>query len=501
MSEMMSKRPNDLRRIVTRVLGFAVLAFAAFSLGGVATAEGGTYEVRECDSDRALPNYPDARFVTTTAGYNGPVDCGTVGITVQNPVGISVGFSVYGAWYVTAPPETVITDMDFRYTLASMNGHSTAVSLTDENGLVAANWNGAPAGDVVGATQFSGRYKQLAAVMQCAGLCPHSPGATTRIRNLHFTVLDEAPPVLTALGGGIVNGGPRRGSESLSIAATDLGAGVSHARIRVNGVEIQRPQSECQTTSSYALAFSPCPPASYEVALNTELPPWQEGPNLIEACVYEYAQSGTTQNDCESRTVEVDNSCQASGGAVPATNIDAALEKRNAPPSTRIELKSNRGAELRGSLRGGAGTGIHDANVCLYETIAAPGHRRELVGIAKTRSDGTFAVQLSAGPSRSLDVAYRYNNHVVEKRQLQLDSRVAPTFRLRPKRLDNGATVRFSGRLPGPNQGGRQVAIQARVGTRWRTSRTSRPTRRAVSPAAIASSKRVDVSAICFGHW
>ena len=59
-----------------------------------------------------------------------------------------------------------------------------------------------------------------------------------------------------------------------------------------------------------------------------------------------------------------------------------------------------------------------------------PGDGRELVDTARVRSDGSFALDVAPGPSRIFDVVYRYNNQVVEKKRLYLESVVAPTFKV-----------------------------------------------------------------------
>jgi hypothetical protein len=113
---------------------------------------------------------------------------------------------------------------------------------------------------------------------------------------------------------------------------------------------------------------------------------------------------------------------------------------------------------------------VGGATVCLYEQVDLPGDGRELVDTGKVRSDGSFALDVEPGPSRRFDVVYRYNNAIVERERLYLDSIVAPAFRVvGPTSLRNGQNVRFRGVLPGPNAEGRGISLQARAGRKWRT--------------------------------
>ena len=113
---------------------------------------------------------------------------------------------------------------------------------------------------------------------------------------------------------------------------------------------------------------------------------------------------------------------------------------------------------------------VAGSTVCLYEQVDLPGDGRELVDTARVRSNGGFALDVDPGPSRLLDVVYRYNNQVVEKERLHLESVVVPTFKVVGSRsLSNGQNVRFRGYIPGPNEDGRGISLQARAGRKWRT--------------------------------
>ena len=106
--------------------------------------------------------------------------------------------------------------------------------------------------------------------------------------------------------------------------------------------------------------------------------------------------------------------------------------------------------------------------MCIYQTIELPDASRELATTVTTQANGRFATRLDAGPSRTLDLVYRHNSRKISDR-VELDSTVVPTLEIPKKSLANGQAARFVGRLPGPNSEGRAVALQARVGRKWRT--------------------------------
>ena len=93
----------------------------------------------------------------------------------------------------------------------------------------------------------------------------------------------------------------------------------------------------------------------------------------------------------------------------------------------RAVVTSNVQPVIRGSLRDGAGHPVAGGTVCIYETVDLPDASRELISSVTTQGNGRFATRLDAGPSRQLDLVYRYNDRVLGG-QVKLDSRVVPTL-------------------------------------------------------------------------
>jgi hypothetical protein len=212
--------------------------------------------------------------------------------------------------------------------------------------------------------------------------------------------------------------------------------------------------------------LKPCPDSAIQqLKLDTQKDPgWTNGPNDVQICAVDVG--GNVSAPCIRRTVEVDNSCPGSGGTT-ATDLEAGAEV-DGQLRSRAAVTSNVQPVVRGSLRDGSGNAVVGATMCIYETVDLPDASRELVRTATTQGNGRFATRLGAGPSRHLDLVYRFNSTVLDGK-VDLDSRVVPTLSILKKRLENGDAARFKGRVPGPNADGRAVTMQARVGRKWRT--------------------------------
>lgn len=449
---------------------FAILTAAALILVWSPTeAHAGGYVVRECSPSTDHSAAPDAVYSTTGSLAFTP---GT--LCYPGGQGIAIGTQgsyagpLQASWTFHAPTGAVINGVNLERQQTSAGGYSALVGVCGAN---LCNSVTSDTSNFVG-TQFgAGGWTSLVSMLQCgAGAC--NAGGFVYMRELSFSMADVTDPTITGLGGSLMSSGPRRGSETLTIQAADQGGGVREASVRVNGSEVAtRPQSNCALApDGVAVQLRPCGSGSYSLTINTDSPPWVDGQNLVEICAYDLSTSGPPNAGCVQRVVETDNSCPASGGTVPATSLSAGLEKHGSGdlrPS--LGIRSTQGATLRGGLANPSGP-VSAANVCVYEQVEVPGGLRQLVQTARTKSDGSFAIQLPPGPTRTFDVVYRYNNQVVEREELVLDSSVKPTFKVGPKGgLSNGENARFAGRIPGPNQSERLVSLQARVGKKWRT--------------------------------
>jgi hypothetical protein len=464
MSETAGKA--GLRR--SRFRNFVVILFALAVIGVSSPASArADYSVVQCVPP-ASP-YTDAGKVAFGA-YSiwGTNECGSgkfFGLRLDT--GSNTGWTANGAglaWRFIAPAQTSFTTAN------------ASVHYGNDGGFAAASFsNGAPLFSVFSNCATPSNCWATASVnaatvfelrLQCfkSPNC-HSDWAYAWTANFIAAVHDGSTPAV-AVEGSLLSGAVVHGVQNLQATATDAGGGARLIGVYVNGiysraVDFCRPNHGAQYT-----ALKPCPNSSNQhLAIDTQKDPgWTNGPNDVVICSEDVG--GNVSSPCIRRTVQVDNSCPGSGGTV-AAELDAGADV-GGQTRARASVTSKVQPVIRGSLKDGAGTAVSGATVCLYETIDLPDASRELASTATTQSNGRFATRLDAGPSRRLDLVYRYNDKVLGGR-VQLDSRVVPTLEIRKKSLENGEAAQFSGRVPGPNAEGRAVAMQARVGRKWRT--------------------------------
>jgi hypothetical protein len=147
------------------------------------------------------------------------------------------------------------------------------------------------------------------------------------------------------------------------------------------------------------------------------------------------------------------------------------------PAATRtLKLGHGKRAASSGRLTTRQGVPIGGAAIVVEGQLRAGGAFTRL-GAAHTDPQGRFRFKIPAGPSRT--VRYRYDGtNTVRAASAAITTKVRAAARLKVdrRRLRNGQTVRFTGRLLGkpiPTQG-KLVALQAKVGRGWRTFATPR---------------------------
>jgi hypothetical protein len=145
-------------------------------------------------------------------------------------------------------------------------------------------------------------------------------------------------------------------------------------------------------------------------------------------------------------------------------------------PKASLGLGHGKAAHSTGSVTTRAGAPLVDAPV-IVEGQARSGGAFVSLGVARTDRQGRFRFKIPAGPSRT--VRYRYDGtNTVKPAAAQLVTKVRAAARLKAsrRRLRNGQVVRFTGRLLGRPipAAGKVVALQAKVGRRWRTFATPR---------------------------
>jgi hypothetical protein len=367
-------------------------------------------------------------------------------------------------WVFTAPPST-------RFASASASvhqdpGYGYGALYSGDGGSQGMNneWSTVAVAD----TSF------FAVGLQCFPASCQSPGGAgdrnlnpgyAFVTNFRADVADQSPPVLQA-DGSILEGRTVSGQQHLVLRASDGGGGVRSFSVAVNGVEsLRRDLCPPDPRTGAWSSLQPCAlDEQVDLSLDTEGDPgWVNGPNEVEICAYDVAGNSS---GCITRTVEVDNTCPASGGQA-GHDLTSGIDSQGRVQAV-ARTRSSEAPVVRGVLRTGAGTPVEGATVCVYETVPLVDGSRELAAIATTQQSGRFATNLEPGPSREIQVVYRFNDRFLS-RSLRLESAVVPQFRIAEKALRAGSAAHFSGSLPGPAAGSRVVALQARAGKKWRT--------------------------------
>ena len=370
-------------------------------------------------------------------------------------------YNTYVVWQWTAPQNTIFKTAQTQLHYYTDGGYGPMTSGSGQPGYAGV---GSPGNFWVTPVQSNSSF--YAIYERCFASPCSSTSAFAYLTDFYAEVQDLAPPSVSA-SGELLDGGVVSGVQTVNATATDSGGGVRSIAIYVNGIRsaasnICGPDIDGDSYSH----LKPCPDSSGQraIQLDTEHGAgWVNGANEVRICAYDV---GGNESHCLQRTVSIDNSCAASGGTA-ATSLDSGADV-GGQLRRRAQLTSNDSPVIRGVLTDGAGKPVGGAAVCVYQTTELPDAGRELATVVTTQANGRFATRLDAGPSRTLDLIYRFNTRKVSDR-VELDSKVVPTLAVPHKHLTNGQSARFFGQLPGPNAEGRAVALQARVGRKWRT--------------------------------
>lgn len=156
-------------------------------------------------------------------------------------------------------------------------------------------------------------------------------------------------------------------------------------------------------------------------------------------------------------------SCQPS--PIPSTPIS--LTSGLGPDRAHVVVvEQGAGSVLSGSLTTAA-TAIPGAFLCVYSRPLVDASEASLMGIAVTRPDGTYRFAVAPGPSRNLTVLVQ-TPQGAQRANAVLKTRVRPSIRVRPNPVHNKHFVRYSGRIPGPDNDRVTVILQASGGgSRW----------------------------------
>jgi hypothetical protein len=204
--------------------------------------------------------------------------------------------------------------------------------------------------------------------------------------------------------------------------------------------------------------LAPCPPSFAKTySLDTAKAPFQEGANSVSVCVYDYAQTGTPNDACQSAEVLVDNLCPGSsvgGGNTVTAGFGNGKSQRT--------LAFRRRALIRGRVRDVAGNPVSGAVVCIEGRTDLASRSYHLIDTATTNPNGGWSYKLHHGPSRDIRIAYRSGSFQTSA-ELLLHIRARATLHLSRHRTTPHHRIYFSGEIAGPSCGRRIVLIRGTV--------------------------------------
>jgi hypothetical protein len=457
-------------RRVARIVALSALG-AAMLLAGPLTAKShaGTYTATECSSVNTYSAAHDGEYGHHFLGLSRDCRPGAGGLSISLPQAYWAWG--YARWTINAPPGTHIVTVAGAQQGVNADGwyvdlHACTPSDCGANIYVSGDGYWRPFGSAPGS--YSNWYIEVVCgIANCYG----STATGAHVRDVTMAISDDAPPTV-GLGQAseLLNGEIQRGAGRIDVSPADVGAGLTSAYLLVNDQQVGRHDYGCGGTP-----MQPCPGGGSTVHfdLDTQAAPFHDGVNTVRACAADF---GSPPNVACTHTegVDVDNSCESS--AVPG---GAELTARFARNDGAITVRSRESATVTGQLTDQAGGPVGGAKLCLRELTLAPGERLADVGTVKTGNDGRYRYTVAPGPSRDVQVGYRYR-----RRQLQRDlhyySRAVPSLKIARHRVSNGQRIRLYGAIPGPRREGRVVVLQARYpgkAQRWKTFQKARTDR------------------------
>jgi hypothetical protein len=141
----------------------------------------------------------------------------------------------------------------------------------------------------------------------------------------------------------------------------------------------------------------------------------------------------------------------------------------------QAEVRYGQQVTIAGRLENRDGQPVPGAEVQVFSGSATD--LGQLVGVVNTDADGRFTYTALADATRTLRFIYKGTSVMLPTQgEVSVLTSAASTLRASPRRLRNGQSVRFSGRLqalPTP-PAGKLVELQVVLSGRWQTFRTTR---------------------------
>jgi hypothetical protein len=492
-----------MTRIRTLLTAAAALALALCLLPSAARA--GTYHVYACAAGGStFANNSWAATAVSGVVEDATCDGGTIGLSV--PAGATMADNTAAGLTFTSPAGTTIADFSLTrqldYTDTATSGTHQYYALYQLGATVFAGagdynnatrtalsaqkqWYGYPTGTahvaktVVSKASFPalGSYAGTANQLSIHAGC-YSRGTTCTVATggkiVHqlfgadVTVSDSTPPVETVEASGLLAGGPRDGSDPVTLSATDA-SGIR----RVDVIDVTAPSApfiagsedyaDVRTDAGRGCDYSlpaPCPALSRETLRPTALPAG-ERTVIVRA-------TDTAGNIVDRGPFTVDALTPSDRGALNGTNAtDAAVVQVAFTHGAKTHRLVGYGERVgvHGKLINAAGQPIGGATVVLFTRDMRPDAPVVERTTLTTAADGSFLTNVSATASRLLQIGWYSHTRDVRlaaNGYLTLEARASGRLAVSTRHPRVGAQITVSGQLRGVSRGGVTVVVQGR---------------------------------------
>lgn len=486
LSQAPTSRKRAVRRWTLVALSAALLLLAASS-----PASAGTYTIDNCPAAPGGNGDPGPWIVFgAPQGYDGSCSGGPGDFI--GPLGGTMSPGQVDGVQVVAPGGITIREARlWWYVPHQVSGADTFAIAADNIGSVGEattplNMSSAPSDFVLPSSTTEVTLADYCSNDDAGANCTFGGGENPDLELLgsQLTLADSNLPSGTITGGALSGAETLSGTQSLSYTATDGSSGVRLVQLRVDGNVVA--QADYVASCPYA-NFLACPPSvSDTISWNTASV--ADGEHSLTVIVQ---SAGQTNAVVYAGTIHIHNATASSPlGALPGSGsgLTASGTPNGTSASDAAQLRlgtsraiyrpfSHRALSLPGRLLTAGGQPIAGASVDVIQQLSG-GAGPELVGHARTGSDGSFQAHVPPGRSRTIELSYRaFSGDGAYAANTKVAETVGAgvTLRISPRRTGPNGTITLSGVVQGPIPP-RGVVVEMLVHYRgsWQPFRTPR---------------------------
>ena len=486
-------RAETTRRHALRRLALTGLAALALGLATSSGASAGTYVIDNCPASPAA-NGDSGPWIVFGApqGYDGSCSGGPGDFI--GPLGGSMAPAQLDGVQVVAPAGITIHQAKlWWYVPHQVSGADTFAIAAENTGAIEEagtplNMTSTPSDFVLPSTTTELTLADYCSNDDAGAGCVFGAGENPDLELLgsQLTLADSNLPGGAVTGGALSGDGTLAGIESLSYNAAEGSSGVRLVQLRVDGNVVAQKDyvASCPYTD-----FLACPPSvSDTISWNTARV--ADGDHSLSLIVESAAQNTSVIYD---GTIHLHNAASTSSlGALPGPGTGSGLTATGTPNGTSAsdsaQLRlgtshaiyrpfSHRALRLAGRLLSAQGQPIAGASLDVIQQLS-DSSGPELVGHARTRSDGSFEAAVPPGRSRTIELAYRaFSGDGAYAAQEKITEAVGAgvVLRISPRRTGSNGTITLSGAVQGPvPRRGVVVELLVHYRGRWEPFRAPR---------------------------